>query len=185
MKQGKSQNPSQGTPLIVPTQTLRYPFKNHCEHFIKGSGDYLLQEEAIEILEKTVGLPANKSSLKAFLAKECNIPDPTNYSFPNIIAALKLYLDRKIKDTKKKGNSNANNNELLAERQLEVWDLLKGNCLSAKELGKSMGLLAENVRKHIQAVRKKFGTNSIENTRSRGYWRPDAPPKDSSLQPST
>jgi biotin operon repressor len=68
---------------------------------------------------------------------------------------------------------------LLSEMQLEIWKSLNGKCLSAKELGKSFDLSAENIRKHIQAIRNKFGQKAVENTRSRGYWRPDNPPSDS------
>ncbi len=101
-----------------------------------------------------------------------------------LIAALQLSIQHRNSEnivgksinTKKK--LSANSNELLSDRQLEIWELLKGQCLSAKELGKLCDLNAENIRKHIQAIRKKNGQKAIENTRSRGYWRPDAPPLD-------
>jgi len=151
-----------------------YPFRNNREHFDIGLCDYIITEDVRMVLEKTVGLPVNKSKLKAFLAKECNISEPTNYSFPDIIAALKLY----IQNSNRKNRLSANTKDLLPERQLEIWDSLKGKCLSAKELGKLFGLSEENIRKHIQAIRKKRGQNAIENTRSRGYWRLDSPPPD-------
>lgn len=158
----------------MPKFTPLFPFKNKCEHFVEGCGEYILPEDTYMVFEKTIGLPANKSRLKAFLAKECNIPDPTSYSFPDIIAALKLY----IQNSNRKNRLSANTKDLLPERQLEIWDSLKGKCLSAKELGKLFGLSEENIRKHIQAIRKKRGQNAIENTRSRGYWRLDSPPPD-------
>ena len=168
MKKSELQTLNQETPLLPPILTPMYPFKHKLEHFVEGCGDYILREDAYMVLEKTIGIPVNKSKLKVFLAKECNIPDPTNYSFPDIIAALQLFIKL----------STGENNELLSDRQLEVWDLLKGKALSAKELGKSLDLSAENIRKHIQAIRNKHGQKAIENTRSRGYWRPDDPPPD-------
>ncbi len=65
---------------------------------------------------------------------------------------------------------------LLSERQLEIWDLLEGRSLVAKELGDKLGLSDLNIRKHIQEIRKKRGKDCIKTQRSRGYWRPDAPP---------
>jgi hypothetical protein len=94
MKQSKSQTLNQETPLLLPTVTPMYPFKNGCEHFVVGCGEYILPEDASMVFEKTIGLPANKSRLKAFLSQECNVTDPTHYSFPDIIAALRLYIER-------------------------------------------------------------------------------------------
>jgi biotin operon repressor len=65
---------------------------------------------------------------------------------------------------------------LLSERQLEIWDLLKGRSLVAKELGDKLELSDVNIRKHIQKIRKKRGKECIKTQRGRGYWRPDAPP---------
>jgi DNA-binding CsgD family transcriptional regulator len=67
---------------------------------------------------------------------------------------------------------------MLSDRQLEVWNILKGKCLGAKEIGNLMDLSPENIRKHIQAIRKKYGEKSVQNTRSQGYWRPDQPPSE-------
>lgn len=94
MKKSKSQTPNQETPLLLPIVTSMHPFENDCEHFVVGSGEYILPEDANKVFEKTIGLPANKSRLKAFLSQECNILDPTHYSFPDIIAALRLYIER-------------------------------------------------------------------------------------------
>lgn len=65
---------------------------------------------------------------------------------------------------------------LLSERQLEIWDLLEGRSLVAKELGNKLELSDLNIRKHIQKIRKKRGGECIKTQRGRGYWRPDAPP---------
>jgi len=65
---------------------------------------------------------------------------------------------------------------LLSERQLEIWDLLEGRSLVAKEIGKELDLSDVNIRKHIQKMKKKLGKDYIKTRRSRGYYRPDAPP---------
>jgi hypothetical protein len=70
-----------------------YPFKHKHERFVVGCADYILRGDAYMVLGKTIGIPINKSELKVFLTKECNIPDPTNYSFPDIIAALQLFTE--------------------------------------------------------------------------------------------
>jgi biotin operon repressor len=67
---------------------------------------------------------------------------------------------------------------LLSERQREIWDLLEGQCLLAKELGNKLDLSDVNIRKHIQKIRKNWGEKCIKMRRGRGYWRPDAPPPD-------
>ena len=65
---------------------------------------------------------------------------------------------------------------LLSERQLEIWRLLEGRSLVAKEIGKELDLSGESIRKHIQEMREKLGKECIKTKRSRGYYRPDAPP---------
>lgn len=65
---------------------------------------------------------------------------------------------------------------LLSERQLEIWRLLEGRSLVAKEIGKELDLSGESIRKHIQEMRKKLGKEYIKRKRSRGYYRPDVPP---------
>ena len=67
---------------------------------------------------------------------------------------------------------------ILSERQLEIWNLLENICLSAKELGPKLHLAPEYIRKHIQGIRNCLNENAIKTKRSRGYWRPDAPPPD-------
>jgi len=67
---------------------------------------------------------------------------------------------------------------ILSDRQLDIWRLLEGQCLVAKQLGKKLHLSDEGIRKHIQEIRKKFGKECIQTKHSRGYWRPDAPPPD-------
>jgi biotin operon repressor len=66
---------------------------------------------------------------------------------------------------------------LLSERQFEIWDLLEGRSLVAKEIGKELDLPDVNIRKHIQEIRKKHGKECIKTKRSRGYYRPDAHPR--------
>lgn len=68
---------------------------------------------------------------------------------------------------------------LLSDRQLEIWELLKDQSLTAKEIGRKLELSGESIRQYIKAIREKRGQKAIENTRNRGYWRPDAPPPDS------
>jgi biotin operon repressor len=65
---------------------------------------------------------------------------------------------------------------LLSERQLEIWHLLEGRSLIAKEIGKELDLPDVNIRKHIQEMRKKLGRECIKTKNSRGYYRPDALP---------
>jgi biotin operon repressor len=65
---------------------------------------------------------------------------------------------------------------LLSERQLEIWRLLEGRTLVAKEIGKELDLSGESIRKHIQEMREKLGKECIKTKHSRGYYRPDAPP---------
>lgn len=65
---------------------------------------------------------------------------------------------------------------LLSERQLEIWSLLEGRSLVAKEIGKELDLSGESIRKHIQEMRKKLGKECIKTKKSRGYYRPDAFP---------
>lgn len=65
---------------------------------------------------------------------------------------------------------------LLSERHLEIWHLLEGRSLIAKEIGKELDLPDVNIRKHIQEMRKKLGRECIKTKNSRGYYRPDALP---------
>lgn len=65
----------------------------------------------------------------------------------------------------------------LTDMETEVWDLLKGNCLSAKQIGKKLApqRSEDSVRKAIARIR--IGGKRVETKRGQGYWRPDAGPR--------
>lgn len=79
-------------PLPLPTVFPMYPFREDAVDFIPSVGDYLISSEDYVALRDTVGVPPNKSKLKVFLVRKCNIHDPTNYSFPDITETLRSYL---------------------------------------------------------------------------------------------
>lgn len=68
---------------------------------------------------------------------------------------------------------------LLTDQQKCIWELLDGQALSAKEIAKRPGCPAseESVRRQIKKMRR--NGYDIQNIRSRGYYRKDAPPPDS------
>lgn len=66
---------------------------------------------------------------------------------------------------------------ILTDRQQEVWNLLENNAFVAKAIAKKIDSTEASVRQIIVEIRNKKGKNIIKNTGSRGYWRPDAPPK--------
>lgn len=132
MKEGKQQNPSQIAPLLPPTPFTLYPFKDDRVDFIEGVGDYLLSGEDYIALRDTVGFRPNKSKLKVFLVRKCNIPDPTDYSFPDITETLRSYLEENANVTLKeqkhklaKKSSDAKANEPLSDKALAVLNLLQ------------------------------------------------------------
>jgi len=79
-------------PLGVPIYAPLYPYRDEREQFI-WFGDCVLHHADIEVFQKTVGWPPNKSALKAFLHTYCGIDDPTNWSFSSIIERLRLYVE--------------------------------------------------------------------------------------------
>lgn len=141
MKNCKSNNSNEETPLLPPISTSMYPFRNNRERFDIGLGDYVVTEEARMVFEKTVGLPVNKARLKAFLVQKCKIRDPINYSFPDIIEALRLHIENNCdensvdksptskeieKNHKSKDSvSLAKTNEPLSDKALAVLNLLQ------------------------------------------------------------
>jgi DNA-binding CsgD family transcriptional regulator len=182
--------------LAIPNR----PFSGKPVKIIAGKippdGDYRqpLTESELNLLQQVVpGLSIrvvdskpelSDPQLELFLREYYHMGDSRirTLTWANIFDACKSY----VQNQKKKISTQSNNNNsqkttsksLLSDRQLEVWDSLEGKCLSAKELSKAQDLSEENIRKHIQAIRKKRGQNAIENTRSRGYWRLDSPPPD-------
>jgi len=86
-------------PLLLPTPYPMYPFREDRADFIKGIGDYLLSGEDYIALRDTVGFPPKKSKLKVFLIRKCNIPDPADYSFPDITETLRSYLEENVNNT--------------------------------------------------------------------------------------
>jgi len=65
----------------------------------------------------------------------------------------------------------------LPDDQQEIWDLLENHIFTAKQLAKRVlaaPISEEAIRKRIQAIRG--SKRKIENKRSVGYYRPDAPP---------
>lgn len=86
-------------PLPLPNPFPMYPFRDDCEDFIAGIGDYILSAEDYVALKDTVGFPPNKSKLKVFLVRKCNIPNPADYSFPDITETLRSYIEENINNT--------------------------------------------------------------------------------------
>ncbi len=68
--------------------------------------------------------------------------------------------------------------EPLTTAQLEVWGLLKGRAMTAKELSAELpGAPGEDaVRKRVESI-KRTGRD-VASRPGRGYYRPDAPPDD-------
>ena len=89
----------EGAPLPLPTLFPLYPFRDDREDFIAGDGDYLISAEDYAALRDTVGMPPNKSKLKVFLVRKCNITDLTDYSFPDITETLRSYLEENTNNT--------------------------------------------------------------------------------------
>jgi hypothetical protein len=78
--------------------------------------------------------------------------------------------------------------ELLAPlppAQKEVWDLLDGRALSAKELARKVAggpVTEDSIRKRVASIRKTG--RMVESTWGLGYYRPDQPPPESTGAPS-
>lgn len=94
----KSSMDKEEPPLLLPTPFPMYPFREDYADFIEGVGDYLLSGEDYIALRDTVGFPPNKSKLKIFLVRKCNISDLANYSFPDITETLRSYLEDNTND---------------------------------------------------------------------------------------
>ncbi len=94
MNKSESPNPEEDIPLLAPIYTSMFPFRNNNRDLIDGDYEYIITREDQIVLENTIGPSMNKSRLKAFFVQKCNVIDPTNYSFPEIIAALRFYIER-------------------------------------------------------------------------------------------
>jgi hypothetical protein len=78
-------------------ETPMFPFKAGKIQYLNLSnksdipkyGRYRFEKHEIDLIGKTVGFPLTISKLKAFLAKNCNVQNPQEYSWPDIFAALK------------------------------------------------------------------------------------------------
>lgn len=86
-------NNKEEAPLLLPTLYPMHPFREDHLNFIEGIGDYLLTGEDYIAIRDTVGYPPNKSKLKIFLIRKCNVSDPTDYSFSDITETLRTYLE--------------------------------------------------------------------------------------------
>lgn len=65
----------------------------------------------------------------------------------------------------------------LTDQQREIWDLLDGCALSAKEIAVRAGFgfdQGDLIRKRIARIKRQG--HAIKNRRGLGYYRPDAPP---------
>ena len=67
---------------------------------------------------------------------------------------------------------------LLTGQQEDIWELLDGQALTAQEIAKRLacGASEDSVRRQIKKMRR--NGYDIQNARSRGYYRKDAPPPD-------
>lgn len=64
----------------------------------RKGGAYVLSGEEKEILEKCTPV-LDLSKLRTFLSRHCNVQDPANYSWPDILAALERWLKNKAENT--------------------------------------------------------------------------------------
>ncbi|MBX3388628.1 MAG: hypothetical protein KF691_04150 [Phycisphaeraceae bacterium] len=79
-------------------------------------------------------------------------------------------------ETSDRGSSGS---QLLSEKQLQIWELLRGSALLAKELAKKMGdgRSSESVRRLVYSLRK-VRPGMVGFRARRGYYRIDQPPPD-------
>lgn len=66
---------------------------------------------------------------------------------------------------------------ILPRTQQDVWDILAGERLLAREIAERLGMhwtREDAIRKRIEKLRK--AGLEIRHTKCAGYWRPDAPP---------
>ena len=85
-----------------------YPFKaGGIENYylgghtgVKNFGWFRLTEEQIRYVARFIGMPLSLSKLRAFLATECNVQKPEDYSWPEIIAALDRSITNKMNNMK-------------------------------------------------------------------------------------
>jgi len=104
-------------------ETPMYPFKAgwirricfDTKEFGYKYGRYSFSKENIKIIKDTVGFPLNISKLRAFLANKCNVQNPTDYSWPDIFAALRHTSEEKTNDK-----------IVLTENQRKILKYLKG-----------------------------------------------------------
>ncbi|OHB54784.1 MAG: hypothetical protein A2Y12_03980 [Planctomycetes bacterium GWF2_42_9] len=153
-------------PLLLPSDSNfpMYPFKAgtlsiwHQSH--NDYQRYHLTESDQKIIQETIGSPFTLPDLRAYLLKECNVQDPTNYSIPDIIAALKSVKPRE----KRHGISNNHSQDFTsvfwngikyqfskghqAESVKLLWEEWEkgGHTLSEKTIGEQIGSSANNFR---------------------------------------
>ena len=67
----------------------------------------------------------------------------------------------------------------LTDQELELWRLLEGKVLTGKEISRQLSETPspQTVAKRIQRMRKKGLNISNQREGTKGYYRPDAPPK--------
>jgi len=81
---------------IGKLETPMFPFKAGKIQYYNLSGEsdipkygyYRFEKHDTELIGKTVGFPLTIEKLTAYLAKNCNIQNPQDYSWPLIFAAL-------------------------------------------------------------------------------------------------
>jgi hypothetical protein len=152
----------------IEQDTQEYPFR--------GEGrNVRLTFEQQEILKKTVGFPVTKSRLKSFLAKECNVQNPQDYSISDILDTLELWLAAREKPTEA---SDKIKREPLSDNQAAVYDLLKNLPEHKAKTGKEIlqelqnnGLIIDQstLTKNIIPALRPYG---VKNKRGAGYYIP-------------
>lgn len=161
-------------PLVTAAYTVGVEASALAE-FIR-TGDARLVHPALGVLDRlqTMSLKAGRGSRSA----EGLTPDET---VARPVAEGCDLLDELRGETSKRSDSSAaavpGRRAPLSLAQQEVWDLLQGQALLAKEIARKVcgAHNAEDaIRKRIATIRN-TGRN-IANQRGHGYYRPDAPP---------
>lgn len=137
-------------------ETPMYPFKAGKIQYFNPTdkkyefGYYRFSKEDIELIKKAIGSFTTSSlpELRAFLTNKCNVQNPTDYSWPDILAALRLKL-------------NSTETKTTATRQPQPNDLIS-LLVAVKDYSVSRGTLKRMIKDgRLKSYRgRKAHTNS-------------------------
>lgn len=110
-----------------------------------------LMKKELEVINRAVG-SLNMSHIKTFLIQKCNVPDPTNLTWRQILAHLEVYLhsQKAEQETETEQKDKGSRIMITARTSKENWEAIESEYdISKRDFGKKINFVSDSFKRNI------------------------------------